>query len=744
MSSIISLDTETYYDDECSVKPLGYDRYARHPKARAYLISVCDGKESWAGEPRDFNFESLRGKQIVSHQAAFDEEICLAAHEQGLWSVPGIQRYRMDHWFCSLNMSAYLWNVRSLKDACRIGLGVTVSKDTRDRAKGKTPEDMKREGWWDDMLKYGLADAERCWHLWDKHSHKWPELERKLSRQTIDQGRHGLRIDVEALNQGVQLLQKVIFYAHQNLPWVARGRKPGSPLGVAEECRTHKIPTPPVKKHDPEAAQEWEDTYAPHFKFVMALRNLRKAKKSLATLETIELRLRDDETVAFSLKYAGAHTLRWAGDAGWNLQNQNKEPLFIDPEFAFVLDKKLTSTYALEFDKVHVGNAAIGTLKSGTTFFDMRGLTIARPGMKLAPVDLSQIEPRVLNDLADNKPLLAKIRQGLAIYEAHARETMPECFEYPVPLKESSKKLYALAKARVLGLGYGCGWEKFVTVAMTMAQVDITEGDVDFALAAAIDGKIYKRRKALNGKDWDYAEPHVFAIGEQKWAFTRLPDQEGNTRPWEDFVFVRQKRKRKGQVEEFVGPLQVYGMRSRVTVEEFRRSNPLITALWKALDDELRASEGRDLVITGPHGHSLTYYNVRAEKRKAVNKETGETYQKTVYTAEIGGFREILYGGLLCENITQWVARMVFAERQLDLHERLQAEDARQWVLFTVHDEAVPEILDPAAGAPTKWQGLLRTHRRARQLEAIMSISPAWLPDCPLGAEAKVTNRYCK
>lgn len=444
---IVSIDTESPYSDEVSVKPLGYWKYARHPWVDEYIISVCDGKEAWAGEARDFNFDSLAGATLLMHNAAHDEEILLAGVERGFFQIPGLKQFGNTHVHCTANMSSYLWNMRSLADACRVGLGVSVSKDVRNRAKGKKWADIKREGWWDSFIQYAREDAQLPWFLWDKHNSKWPEFERRLSRLTIDQGRRGVRIDVEALDLGIALLHRVIHTAQQNLPWVTRGKAPASPIGIAEECRTVGIPPPPVKAHDPEAAEKWEVEHAPRYKFVLALRNLRKAKKTLATLETIKLRIRPDETVAFSLKYAGAHTLRWAGDAGWNLQNMNREPLFIDPEFSFVFDRQRIKELVTEFEQQ---DATAGALPSGTSFFDMRGLIIARPGMKLAPVDLAQIEPRVLNHLAGNTELLARVAAGESIYEAHARTTMAWMGGV---LKDEDKKLYALAKARCIQRG---------------------------------------------------------------------------------------------------------------------------------------------------------------------------------------------------------------------------------------------------------------------------------------------------
>lgn len=734
----IALDFETPYGKDFSVVDLGYDRYARDARCIPYLVAVSDGSENWAGRPSEFNFESLRGRELVSHNSAFDEEISLGAAERGLFTVPGLSRDGMSHWHCTLNMSSYLWNVRSLKDAASIGLGIDISKGVRDRAKDKTPEDMVAEGWWGDMVKYGMEDAQNCWNLWDRHSHKFPTMERQLSRLTIDQGRHGIRIDAEALEVAVKLLERVIFAAGQNLPWVARGRAPASPIGIAEECKLNGIPPPPVKARDPEAAQDWEDEYAPRFKFVHALKNLRKAKKTLSTLQTIQLRIRADGTVAFSLKYAGASTLRWAGDSGWNLQNMNKEPLFFDMEYSFIFDKAATRPLCEEFDKEHAGHRSVGALKNGTKFFDFRGLVMAREGMVLGPVDLAQIEPRVLNYLAGNHELLALVRQGMAIYEAHARSTMGWTAG---DLKTMNKMLYALAKARVLGLGYGCGWEKFILLA-AIYGVDITEGDQDFAVEASVDKAVHRRVQFERVRP---SRKTGLPVIVREWHYTSLPAGMAYTAKFpqalaseaadgEDCVFVEVYRERRGAVEKVLKALPVYGMRSRVTVDEFRKSNPLIMGLHERLQTNLENSVGGDLVLEGPHGGTLTYRDIRVERRLKKDKETGEEYEKSVYTGIVGTKRVILYGGLLCENLIQWISRMVFAERMLELDARIRAKDPRQRVLFSVHDEAVPELLDPGADTgPVK-----------KRLEQIMSITPSWLGDCPLGAEAKIVRRYLK
>lgn len=700
MHNVVSLDFETPYGKDFSVVDLGYYKYARDERCQPYMISVCDGSEVWAGHPKDFNFDALEGKFLVSHNSSFDEEIALGAAERGLFPFP-----KCVDWACTANMSAYLWNVRSLADAARVGLGVEVDKGVRDRAKGKSWDDMVREGWAEDMLKYARLDAQHCYTLWAKHADKWPDWERRLSRLTIDQGRYGLRIDVPRLEQYIAELNQVIFAALNNLPWVARGRAPASPLGMAEECREAGIPCPPVKAHDPEAAADWEDTYAPQFAWVMAVRNLRKAKKTLATLETIKLRLRPDGTVPFSLKYAGAHTLRWAGDSGWNLQNMNKEPLFILPNKTFELASANLKTLNKLFDKDPA-------LVTDAIPLDIRGLIIARPGMKLAPTDLAQIEPRVLNWLAGNFALLSRIAMGMSIYEAFARDSMGWTGG---DLKTEDKKKYALAKIQVLGLGYGCGWNKFITIAQQY-EIDITEDDEKFALEAACDHLIHQRKK-FDG-EWKYFTAPAGAKVVVDMTPSIPEDLDTN---WERVIFVA-KENRRGETSLQVQT--VYGQQSRALVRNFRESNPLIVALWNSMEEQLRGAVGSDLSIELPSGRCMTYRKVRQERRKFTDPDDDtKKIEKLCYTAEIGGRRYVLYGGLIVENITQAVARDVFA------HNMLLCEDAGIRALFTVHDEDVPEV---------------RQEFDSAQITRIMSTTPSWIPGLPVGAETKDTNRYLK
>ena len=164
------------------------------------------------------------------------------------------------------------------------------------------------------------------------------------------------------------------------------------------------------------------------------MRDYRKANTLKKKLETLESRIKEDGSFAYSLKYFGAHTGRWSGDEGFNIQNMPRVPMF---------------------------------------GVDLRKTIIPRPGHTFIISDLSQIEQRVLSWLAGDNDMMEELEKGISVYEAHARATMG--YSDPEPLKHKNPDLYRLAKARVLGLGYGAGAAVFVRIAKTMAGLDITQ-----------------------------------------------------------------------------------------------------------------------------------------------------------------------------------------------------------------------------------------------------------------------------
>jgi DNA polymerase len=623
MSRIISIDFETFYSTKLkySIKTMGDYLYLNDPRFNAYLVAVSDGEDTWAGPLRHFNWNSLEGQTLLSHNKRFDSAVYKRLVALGI--VPKITPAK---WLCTADMSACLCNRRALDAACEHLLNIEVSKDIRDRANGKTPEEMKAEGWWGEMVKYGKRDAFNCWTLFDKHGHRWNTFERRLSEQTCNQGERGIQIDVARLEDYIKTAHTMLKDAEQTLPWIAEGRPPTSPKAIAEHCRLHHIPSPPIKSHDGEEAFiEWENTYGPKHVWIANVANWRSINKFLGSIETIKERLTPEGVLEFRLKYFGAHTGRWSGDAGINMQNLKKEPLYRD-------DKGFLITDASKLKEIEQSK----TLPSFVTAsLDIRSIFIARPGKDLIVSDLSQIEPRVLAWVTGNKKMLDLMAGGMSPYEAFARAQMGWTAG---KLKDEDKDKYALSKAQVLGLGFGCGWEKFIVVAQTMAGIDITAGD---PLEVPV----------LN----DEGLPCLNKDG--------TPKMESG-----------------------------YGFNSKRIVREFRRDNPLTVGLWKHLDEAFKASamEG-EFRMELPSGREMVYRKVAREWVSHFDEEEKRYKRKCCVTAEAvknGRLMRVpLYGGLLTENLVQATAREVFGEHCLALDQ----EFGDGTVLFTSHDEAIGE-----------------------------------------------------
>lgn len=645
----IAIDFETYYDASYSVSDMIAEEYCRDDRFDAYLISAWDGKEGWVGNPLEFNWDSLCGRTVLCHNVYFDLTVW-----QELARRHGVPvNYGEIH--CTANLTSFLCNRRSLADAVDVLFGQYVSKGARSDMKGKHWSELN-EAEQQRMRDYAMGDVEWTWKLWDKFSGQWPEVERKLSQLTIDQGMRGVHIDRDRLTHYLSVVYEAIDTTKKAIPWVEEFA-PTSPQAIAMECRKVGIPCPPLKTEDAEGFEEWERKYGPQYDWIPAVSSLRSLTKVKASFELVKRRLRPDDTMPFSLKYFGAHTGRWAGDAKVNMQNPRKSSILINERGLMESDD---ARCRAAFNMQEEEGKFPAWVKDEINF---RYLITPRPGKKMIVCDLSQIEARVLAYIAGDTEFCKAVASGITPYIAHAKQTMGWQDGWT---KKSHPELYALAKARVLGLGYGCGWEKFITVAKTIAGLDITKDDPEFEeVEDPISGETYQKPG--------------------------------------------------------------YGKRSREIVQDYRKRHPKQTALWKRLDGEFTASAARreDFRMRLPSGRVMTYRNTMRQTQLTQDKD-GKPVSKYVYTADVGGVlgRKIFYGGKLTENLIQAISRDVFGHQMVRIH-----YEHNLTTLFSCHDELILEV---------------DQHVSAKGVEALMSQTPEWLSGCPIGAEAKEVERYCK
>jgi len=426
-----SLDTESTYETGRDIRSLGVANYVRHPETDHYLVGLYSDDFAWVGHPKDAPWHLLAGNHVTMHNQSYDLQVVEELRRRGL-AIPAF------HHDCTADCAAFLQSPRSLADAGRELLGVELDKSVRDEMKGKrfedqTPENKVRWG------EYCLLDTKMTYHLWQHHSHKWPEHERAVSRHTAMIGARGIGVDLSKVTQGIELLKQTVWEAEQEIPWAGELTAKGkdipatSPLALAAECRRLGIEPPATTEEKSEIFQDWLDANAERAPFVRAVGQWRKANRLLKVLEAMQARTVEGR-LRYSLKFFGAvATGRWSGDAGLNLQNLPRAP------FCGV---------------------------------DARGCLVPGPGKKLIVADLSQIEPRVLHWLTGNTRLLDMVRNGLPIYEAYSRVAMGWTGG---SLKKENPALYQQAKVVVLGLGYGAGAAQFQRIAKVMGGLDLTE-----------------------------------------------------------------------------------------------------------------------------------------------------------------------------------------------------------------------------------------------------------------------------
>jgi len=592
-----AIDFETYYDKDISIKTMGQWHYLRNDSSDIYLVAIHGPDVNYVGAPKKAPWSKINGHRWIAHNYSFDGAVIERLRELSVCSS------RPSAWDCTANLSVAVGAPRSLAGASRELLKRQIDKDPRDKMHSKKWIDVENTQFGKEVIEYARGDAEACYQIDRQFDKLLLPAERELSRHTITMGWGGVHIDKDAVNSGIKILERKTWECENALPWI--DETDGVVLSTKafrRECAKAGIPWPTSMAENSEECALWEAQYGDKVPFVGIMRDWRKANSLLAKMKVMQDRIKPDGSMAYGLKYMGAHTGRWSGDSKFNVQNLPRNEMF---------------------------------------GVDLRGCIVPRPGKKFIICDLAQIEPRVLAWLSGNNGLLDAIKNGYGIYEAAAKN-MGLWDGLKGTLKKTDAPLYQLIKAMVLGLGYGAGAKKFALIAKMQYGIDMTE------------------------------------------------------------------------------------TKSQEIVNDFRGRNQGILQLWRKLENDFHQAKADGQLEVGlPGGRVLTYRNIMSQWPDKQKRDKEGKTKKPAWTAcvEMGGPQIPFYGGKLCENLVQAVARDVMGESILRL------EKSGFPVAMHVHDEAVCEVdKDVPAG----------------EIERLMSVCPEWLEGCPIGAEAVDAERYKK
>lgn len=466
LKNVIAIDFETYYDSSYSVADMGNYAYTHDSRFDAYLIASYDGINSIVEHPLEFNWNVLNSKTVVAHNVSFDKSVYDRLREMGI--VP--KNVIVKNWICTADMCAYLQYPRSLKGACKEVLNIEVDKSVRENMRGFSESLFP-----DEVKKYASKDAILCYQLFERLYRKIPKLELNLSHITRNMGTKGISINTKYIDEHLKRLS----IEENNILGKIPFRPATSLKNFQSFCENEGIEIPEKTGPNSPEFKNWLEKYGDS-KSVNVLNNICEARtihRDIKTIESLKNRVDSNGIFHYDLKYCGAITGRWSGSGGFNMQNLNRE---------------------------------------GKNGFDIRNCFVPKKGKHFAILDYSQIESRILSFVADDTDMLELLRDNpdMDIYEAHARSTMG--YNDKLPLKDVDPKLRQLAKARVLGLGYGCGKDKFRIVAKTMADIDLTESESEDTV------KSYRRSNSKIVSLW-YILEQKFKKCKQKDFFLKTP-----------------------------------------------------------------------------------------------------------------------------------------------------------------------------------------------------------------------------
>lgn len=619
-----TIDFETYYDDDYSLRRLTAEEYIRDDR---FQILGC------AIQPHGRPAHYVTGKteqQIIQRLQAmqWDKVYAIGHNMSGFDSLVATERVgiRPRFWGCTLSMAGQVHGSVPHPDSGRPSLsldalaeyyGLSRKTGGLQQVKGKRLEDLTAHDQ-QVMTEYACHDAALCTDLFYFMKPFVPAEDLRLIHWFIRMFAEP-RIELDTASYATWLSQiqkakaKLLDHVGVDLKTLRSNPK------FAKLLQQYGV-EPPTKK----SKTTGQDTYAfaktdkgmtalldHDNEVVRALAEARMKTKS-SIEETRVQRFIDigkRGKLPVPIIWGKTHTLRAAGGGKINMQNlsKGKPPTHKTlPDTLIATTKGLRTFAQMEegADEFTTGEGQVLPVNGAHTFNLRDGLR-APAGHKWVVCDSSNIELRVAHCIAGQMDTVEKLRQGEDLYCWFA------CDLYGRIVTKADKKERQHGKVGMLQLQYQSGAESFQNAARVMGGIDLTiesaQETVDF----------YRQRFPHIPKFWERCKQAVIAMA----------------------------RGQKTQLDR-----------------------------WGLIH-----TDHNKLVL--PRGRVIEYRNLRQE----YDEEFGKQW---VYDDRYQGHSKRLYGGAMMENICQALAGIIVMDQCMELEMRWGKYDSPETgMVLTVHDE---------------------------------------------------------
>jgi len=163
-------------------------------------------------------------------------------------------------------------------------------------------------------------------------------------------------------------------------------------------------------------------------------------------------------------------------------------------------------------------------------------------------------------------------------------------------------------------------------------------------------------------------------------------------------------------------------------IDTYRKKMIKVTKLWSKYNQGIRRAHQAskqlptEFRVDLPSGRTLNYgLLTKFADRMGSNPQYQATLPRNGKKLPVR-----LWGGLVAENASQALARDIFSDMLLRIH------NAGYKIIMHVHDEVVIE------------EDTDKSDKTIEEIIGIMSTPPEWIPDIPLAAEGSILTRYEK